>query len=375
MARVLGYPLVNYVWVVFILIVIPAFLLKPNVPKQIFWAYSLALCLMTLRGALQYQSPFFTAANLVRDGLFSSGVVGGVAFGALVSRHEAIRFEKRIALIAIGSLAIVQIGVMYNILTPTRIQERELDPSQYSSSYFALVLIPIIWFSKDFNERKKAFLFRRGLALGGIIAVATFSVVSATRTTTILLLVTISAISWISSRHARAFIAALVIILFSFVQTRTIFEPLLVDKLGLLGARFSLLQDARSEVRIVEIEELFDQMSTGDFLIGKGYGVGFLSSAAGENLQYTALNPHIGVFSLLQKGGIGVFIASLIPCVIAAIRIFRSASNPRYYSLCFGVLFFFVCAAISGGWYFTPFFLLGYCLSRLEDMSEKIGQT
>ena len=320
---------------------------------------------MTLVGFTRSGHKFFSGADLLRDLIFTSGILGGIAWGQIIHSARAIRFEFRLAVIAVIALIFSQVGVYFGLITAIESEGRVYEPGQFSSTYFILALAPMIWVTPFGGLKFKKILRRRCTVVIGMVSVALFSLVSATRSVLLLLIVSIGLIIWIVLPRritAIVFIVTLSAILTCFLSSEFSIDLL---QIGFIGERFLRLSDIQSEIRFQEIQDLIGQMSISELLFGKGFGIGFISIVGGEDMQSTVLNPHVGLLAFLQKGGVIIFFGSLAPLVFALWHLSVTNRGSHYMALVAGIIFYFVCGSISGGWYITPFALLGYCMSRV----------
>jgi hypothetical protein len=100
-------------------------------------------------------------------------------------------------------------------------------------------------------------------------------------------------------------------------------------------------------------------MHATEWVVGAGLGSSFESPIPDDGL---ATVPHIGITTLLYKGGVFVFVALiLLPCLIAWFRLLTSKSSGHDPFLA-GVAVYFVEACLSGGWTFLALFTLGMFL-------------
>jgi len=371
--RLWGLPAVNFIWLAFFVTASAVFFSRKKRSKTLFLIYALGFGYMALVGVTRSDHPFFSFSDFCRDLVFTSGLLGGIAWGGIVDQERARSFELRLAALAVILLTLTQVGLALGVIPAVVSEGRVFEPSQFSSSYFVMALAPMLWLTPPKEPRLHWLSGRRCLAIFGLVAVGLFSLISVTRSSFLLFIFSVLAIILITSPRWRVMMVFLglggVLALHYSTTTTDIVSE--VTKMGPIGQRFALLVDARSEIRFQEIQELISQTSGSELIFGKGYGIGFISSIAGDDLQSTVLNPHVGVLAFLQKGGILVFLASLAPLAFALRRLFARSVCRQGKALYFGIIFFYACGSISGGWYIMPFFLLGYSLSRIGELDQE----
>lgn len=362
--RLYGIPFVNYLWLIFLVCVSAGVLLNRAASRSALWACAACIVYMGVVGLLHSRHMFFSYADWFRDVLFSSGVFGGCAWGLRLNQVQAVAFERRLFMLASVMLLANQVGIALGVVSAYEFDGRVLDPSQYSSSYFVLGLAAVVIATRTLSRRSSARALYSGMVVAGLASVLWFTLVSVTRSTMILLAAVVGMILWISIPRLKLAGIALfgTCLMLAVISSGGV--SLTSAQFGSIGERFTLLHDARSEVRYKEIEDLLSQMPLSERIFGRGFGVGFLSSAAGEDLKLTALNPHVGILSFFQKGGVVVMTIALLP-LFAAMRFLLAAKTMRMLKAYSGiVVFFYICASISGGWFITPLFLLGYGIAR-----------
>jgi hypothetical protein len=119
-----------------------------------------------------------------------------------------------------------------------------------------------------------------------------------------------------------------------------------------------------SESRIIELLLFWGQISD-DLTIGQGMGSRFATNVfAGAGGDPLASAPHIGIVTLLMKGGIGAFLAFIVLPLFIAVIVSLSKSQSRLRRAGAGsVLLYLALACQSGGWDPLYLFIYGMAIS------------
>lgn len=340
-----------------------------TIENRLFFAYAVGMVIMIFRGILNSSHPLFTWYYIAQDISTGFGVLGGIMFAQMLCLKAYLKVMLKIYYLAVIIIGITLFGIRSgfisaNTIVIRNIGERIYDPAQFASSGFILFLAPCLWFNFPSTNILETKIVRRIFIVVGIFFALLTGYYSGTRSFVLWAIFVVGCMIIVIGRDyiksGKIIFAAIVVVAVSVISMNELVVA--VSKMGVIGDRFMQLEDVKSESRYYELEVLYEQMSTLDLCIGKGFGVGFISPIVGEDLTSDVLWPHIGLFAPWQKGGVFMFVASLIPAIMAIkIFVFERVSDLRQGFL-IGVLQFFVLACVSGGWYFTTFFTLGSML-------------
>ena len=237
---------------------------------------------------------------------------------------------------------------------------RLLDGALFSSSLFLSMSLPIVW-----PVAKRGVLLQRTIVISGILICIAFAIMSETRSVGLALAVSLACVLMALVKKQRAhllWIIALVIVAVGLISLDYSSVSESTTNLGLVQ-RFAR-NEVGKESRALELQMMIGQMGLPEWIHGVGFGSGFVSPIGidlGED-NGLSLVPHIGITTLLYKGGAPVELLLLvIPCCVAALKLILTPSSPLDPFLA-GVTVYLAQACISGGWGFFPLFLVGALL-------------
>jgi hypothetical protein len=125
-----------------------------------------------------------------------------------------------------------------------------------------------------------------------------------------------------------------------------------------------------SEARTIELVLFWAQVS-GDLVTGQGMGSRFVSNVIVEG-DPLASAPHIGIVTLLMKGGVGAFFAFVILPLFIALKVFFSKRKSRLRRASAGsVLLYVALACQSGGWDPLLMFIYGLAISVMVSGASR----
>ncbi len=149
-----------------------------------------------------------------------------------------------------------------------------------------------------------------------------------------------------------------------------------VESLGYLGERIAKTQIDQDE-RYTEVEWIAAEMNPDEWITGAGFGRGF-NSPLTDTLGRLVTATHIGILTVLFKGGVAVFaVAVVLPLFWITISLFKGARIA--YSVRSAMLVFYIQATLSGGYSFLVFLVVGVIYRLLDEdlfgRSDRIGHS
>ena len=249
--------------------------------------------------------------------------------------------------------------------------------SLFDSCYLVACFVPVVLISAE-NQYAKSSSGRATrsiawVAIGVAVAAAVFA---SSRSSFFAALTGIGFAAW-ANRDKRStvrligVIAASAAIVF-VVRDATVGDTYLTKRLS----SFHLAE----EVRFIELQMMFDDLDGGYLLTGKGFGSRFPSNIAASKFDHgLALFPHIGILTLLQKGGIIAFVLLILrPILTSLLQLYRLATG-RYVDqndrLSLGanacVIVYMVQACLSAGWGTSDMIVFGASTMLVQQLQCK----
>lgn len=298
----------------------------------------------------------------------ASNILGFTAGAYWIGRRpiESVLTKwHRLAGIVTCLLVFALVGLATGFIKPAIESGRIYVYSVFRAVGILSIIMPTLWAAKEFFPIKRVpyWMFSLPFLFIGLLVWVT-AFFTATRSILIECVVSILMIARIAARQARglAFLAALFLILVMMTLWQMDALSGLVG--GELGDRLAATTGAK-EQRFVEVGMMLEQMTSLDYLIGTGMGSRFHSVVVVDGTDL-ALNPHIVVFTFLQKGGILCFLGLVIvPFISAVLRLIRGDGDALYLGAVAGVIMYLLMASISGGWEFYFLFLYGVFVSLM----------
>jgi hypothetical protein len=371
----LNFPYINGIWFVVTSLCLFFLLNRRIICTKLFFLYTLGVLYVSIVGLFNTDSTYFKWYYYFQDLSIIIAVLVGIIFAENCDFKTYIKWIIGIFYIATSMLwfSIMQlnewsVGLLFRQFNDG---SRLLDLAQYNSSYFILTYAILIWFIRPEKYDKKYSESNRNIVITGLVGCFVFALQSGTRSLIISFFIFLCVFAFISINRSKAriygfFLLNLVILCFIYFITlyRDFFDG---DKVWggyeLLVSRFNQLREPFTEPRLHELKLLYDQMTLSEMFFGKGIGVGFISPVGedGDLLINDVLYPHVGLIAPFQKGGVFIMFFFMIPLIFSIRNTIHSADKIKL-SLKFGILFYFIQASMSGGWYFTGFFILGTLL-------------
>jgi hypothetical protein len=369
--RIAGIPLLNVFYLATMLAVAVSYFRYTPADNRLLMLYGIGGIWLCAISMIHVWQPTFEGRAAFQDLSTYLGLMAGVAVAQLKGQSGLYRVLPRWYAANCLILGVSLLGLLTGYI-PSKLETRLLDGSLYSSVLFVQVTFPAVWStSGSVKWRQKA------LALSGIAMAAVFTLVSATRSVLIALLASLVLTALVQVKRKRssaiwggAFL--LVLLFFAITGNQSGFD---LFRNTQLNERLSST-DYTHESRFEELTGMLGQMDAADWVVGVGLGSSFESPNDREDMPGFAIVPHIGITTLLYKGGVIVFVALiLLPCLIACFRLLTSKSSSQDPFLA-GVAVYFVEASLSGGWTFLALFMLGMFLhlGLQRDLAEQANR-
>jgi len=360
--RIEGWPLINFIYLsVFIVLFKNAFVINyGNIFLIIIYCGSGLL--MIIVGLLNHKQDFFSVKFFIQDIAIYSALPLGVSWAQVNSVDDIISHFRKWFLIILFIFISTIIGLQTGLLYSSGGEFRLLDPNAYGASFALIILFPLVW-SK--GSIKPSMIFKhiiKLIYLLGIFAVLYFAYISQTRSVLLTTLFTIGIIFVVIFYKVKGLVGTLIILSMIFISAFIILElpsyDIYVPDIRIVDSIANI--NLRDEARFYEIDWMLSQLGY-KLLYGSGFGVGYWWFI--DPLTYyveISYYPHIGIFTLLYKGGILVFILCIVlPIAFALFNFFVRPISQRAMACQAGVLIYAFQSCISGGFYFLPLFLLG----------------
>jgi hypothetical protein len=303
------------------------------------------------------------------DFIFYAGLPAGAALALIKGRsafHDLLRISYAAVIVTfLASLILLRFGY----IDSKGSEGRELDGAMFTASFFIQMAFPVIWSGSRLSGKLQKCITWSGPAL-----CVYFAQISATRSVLIVTIVSLVCTAIIDATRDRSKILWLGggLLLAATVVVSGGNLPGVEEFQGtLLGERLAKT-DITREDRFEELTAMLEQMGVQEWIHGTGFGSGFVSPIAVEADNGLAMAPHIGVLTLLYKGGIPAFLALiLVPGLYAICGMLRpgSSGNGPYLA---GAVIYLISSSLSGGWGVFPNYLLGAFLTLgLARRSER----
>jgi hypothetical protein len=312
-------------------------------------------------GALQHSQANFVGHFFMREVLFLAMCCAGIAIAMTWRADRLNRLMEDVNVSASVLLLFFSVLLKLGFIGDVKVgQERLLDISLYVYNGAILVTAPIIARNSTRSKRFVALTVAFGAA-----SVLLFSVISATRSSFLHLVVMLATVLVIAAKRYRmdfqvvAQLCGSVGLLFAAVLYFSDTAP--------ITQRFSSTY-VRDEIRFVELTDVIRQLSDW-FPIGAGIGVGFetaLSFETSEDRFGGLVNaPHIGVIAWTLKAGVFGLLLTVFILVRAFAWLGETGPEARTRSnFDSGLLVLTAIGASSGGWTMLELFLSGLCFAR-----------
>jgi hypothetical protein len=228
--------------------------------------------------------------------------------------------------------------------------------SAYQSVNVLLIVLPVVML---FGIQKRSAVVS-GFVAAGVVCALFYTAMSATRSLLLLTAVSFVLGALVSLRSKRALLygmAAIGICAVAF-NTNAYKRNSHLSDFELLKERFD--QTAlRDESRMQEASDLVDSLGT-SALWGKGFGSVMTSAIAEEAMMKYATIPHLGILTLLYKGGLLVFICIVVYPGLMAARGLFVYRNPLRKAAAASLIVAYFLSSTSGGWNLTVLWLMGF---------------
>jgi hypothetical protein len=263
--------------------------------------------------------------------------VVGLFVGLSIGRDFVLLRDIARFTIVFGSVALVVLDMLLlgRIIESTAGMERNLDPAGFTLVFFLCSMKPL--YSVCFGHERSHKVY----VLLCYVSVATFGVISQTRSCIIMLLLTI--LFELIFRFKGAKRVLFIGVVCAAVVGSVVFSPNAASTFG----RFEQLGRLREEDRSIELEVFYDKyVADGLWFTGLGLGSGVeLFPEVGG----VSSGPHIGILTFVFKAGVvGCFFLVWMGCCIVIPMIVTR--DVRRKSIGWIGCFYLVSSSISGGW-------------------------
>ena len=316
--------------------------------------------------------------SLGGDLIIYSGLIVGLAWGELRDTRTILR-RLRLASVFTLVLALFTLrGLTNGSIESLGTGDRLLVFAVFWDSWFLTSIFPLLFNTADEHASPRTGAWQRwlwrGVAVAGILTVFLIGFLSSTRSVMIggcaavllMILPHYRRRGW-ALQLSLVLVAGLTLVLAGSLFT----EGLKTTDLGQRMFDTTL----RDEGRFSELEELMGEFkSSYDWLLGKGFGSTFFTYTTGEVSGGTVvLSPHIGLSTLLLKGGILTLAICLLWPALKSIRIMWHHPNAVCQSAASGSILYFILSSMSGGWDFKMLFLLGIFFSLAFNSQHAVA--
>jgi hypothetical protein len=317
-----------------------------------------ALVAMIALGCIRGNIGTYSLKFLVADTYCFTGLLAGYAFTRAGGGDKSSQVATRIATIASITIVLTYLGIFSGIIKPMLEMDsgRLVTDSVFEAAGVLLIVLPLA--SVVQSGRSTSFMLLTGCAA---------TLLSGTRS--LLILTVLAAMVCFVLRPRR--------IDFKFVLRVAAGLALASVMYVISAARFNSnvfqrLSDTQgsSEARTIELFLFWTQVS-GDLVTGQGMGSRFVSNVIVEG-NPLASAPHVGIVTLLMKGGISAFLAFVMLPLFVALMVFFSKSQSRLRRAGAGSALLYVALACqSGGWNPLLLFIYGMAISVMVSGASR----
>lgn len=318
----------------------------------LFWLGG-ALVYMAGLGLLRRDSEMFDAKVFAADLLTYCGLIAGMMWARRMSVERLARMCRVIAIATVSVLLLDAACLQFHILKPAWEGPRVFVFSMFFGTCWLMVVTPLILATEGTGRGLLSLKWSRFIVTVITAAMLVTVVMSGTRTVALQVLgCGVMCVPLVLRNFRTAYATVIVAML---AGTAAWFLGPTLGDVRFFGNRL-MATDLASEERYTEVRMMFDQLNVGT---GEGFGVSFVSPVVveGRNL---AVAPHVGVLTLLFKGGFVCFLlAMILPLGKALSSILLTRGRPAVYGCMAGVLLYGFAASLSGGWGFLHLYFFG----------------
>ena len=313
------------------------------------------LVYMTVRGLANRGSEMFDIKVYLADMLTYCGLLAGMLWARRTSVQQLARILRMIAIATVAVLMLDMACLEIGTLKPSWEGPRVFVFSMFFGTWWLMAVTPFILATEGSGDGLLSVRWSRGLLAVVAGAMLVVAVMSGTRTVALQLIACVAMCIPLMLRNFRTAYA-------------TVILALTVGAAGYaIGPRFGDFQffssrlagtDIASEERYAEVQVMLEQLLP-DIATGEGFGASFVSPVIvdGRNL---AVAPHVGILTVLFKGGFVWFVLIIVlPLGRAFFVALLDRGRVASYGCMAGVILYGVAASLSGGWGFFHLFLNG----------------
>ncbi len=296
------------------------------------------------------------------------GLIAGATWVKRRSRKFLIHALRFMLAALLPLLTFALIGLFIGLVPAGRDSGRLYTYSIFRAAAYLSILLPLLVASQKAQPLKRVpdWVLPATLTLGYSLLLAS-ALFTATRSIFIGAIVSLLLTLRISAHEKRMISSSLLLIAALLLATLFAADILPSFSLGTLGERLTRTQELAQEERWQEIEMLFTQLQGSNFWTGLGFGSRFESPVIVDGLD-VAINPHIAIFTFLQKGGILFFLSFIVfPYFFLFTKVIRGNCSSLQLGTYSGALLYLFLSSMSAGWEFYSLFLYGSLMSAEVD--------
>jgi hypothetical protein len=331
-----------------------------------------ASCGMAIEALTLKEFNYFDVRLFGYDCVIFFSFLAGLSWCRQTPLRAVLDFIRRMTILVASVLALTLIGLAAGLLTPVlSAGDRLATWSLYSCTYVLAITTPVL-LSTDAHLTSSG---RHRIVLlcnVNVALVLLAGLLAAARSTLVVGLVLATMVGIYTKKNWRAVLSMLAVVVVTAVLLPHLPQSIRHGDQFTVSERFSATS-VPEETRTREANMLIDQLlDRGVLFTGLGFGSRFVSpvpvevdGVAGVML---ASAPHIGILTLLQKGGLLVFGTIVLCPLLSAIR--RAVRHPRARNInagaCWGMVLYFTYSSLSGGWGAPELFLYGLLVALIR---------
>jgi hypothetical protein len=322
----------------------------PSDPSFGVFACTAALVAMVALGCFKGNIEAYSLKFFVADIYSFTGLLMGYAIVRVRGVDESLQTASQIAVLASITIIANYLGILFGLIPPLFAEDsgRLVTGSIFEAAMVLLTILPMA--SVVQSGRLTSFM---------LMVVCAAALLSGTRS--LLIMTVLACVICLVLRPRRVDIRFVLRVTAGFALASAMYVLSLARFNSDVFQRLANTQGS-SESRYIELLLFWRQVSD-DLIIGQGMGSRFATNVIVEGDSFASA-PHIGIVTLLMKGGIGVFVAFIMLPLFIALMVFFSKSQSRLRRASAGsVLLYVALACQSGGWEPLLLFVYGMAIS------------